>query len=102
MELLGAFCTGFFFALFLFGFVVGSNENKIEELKKENNKLRRLSELHIGRVVYACNKNSLYIGEITKIIHSERRIIITLNNDEDFSISDIYITKDDALKQLEI
>lgn len=102
MELLGAFCTGFFFALFLFGFAVGSNENKIEELKKENNKLRRLSELHIGQEVYACKSNFLRIGKITKITHSVSDDKVTLDGYREFSKSEIYLTKEDALKQLKI
>lgn len=102
MELLGAFFAGFLLALFLFNSSVGINENKIEELKKENNKLKTLGELHIGQEVYACKSNFLRIGKITKIIHSGSDDKVILDGYREFSKSEIYLTKDDALKQLEI
>ncbi|MDO4763860.1 MAG: hypothetical protein Q4A00_05710 [Flavobacteriaceae bacterium] len=103
MDLLGAFLAGFLFALFCVGSAVNSNDSKIEDLKKENNKLKSLKGLHIGQVVYAKDKNSLYIGNITGMnYHYWKENTIELNGDETFKLSDIYLTKDEVLKQLEI
>lgn len=103
MDLLGAFLAGFLLAVFLVSYAINGSDSKIEELKKENDKLKSLKGLHIGQVVYAKDKNSLYIGKITGInFHYWKHNTVELNEDETFKLSNIYLTKDEVLKQLEI
>lgn len=95
----------------LIGFIIGaiwmgSKINDIskekQRLRKENNHLKRIGAFHIGEVVCACRYNSFYMGEITKITHSESDTTIQLNNDEVFRICHIYTDKNEALQQIKI
>lgn len=82
--------------------MIKEHRGRLREFRKELNTYKRTNDLYIGQVVYGCKYNGFYMGEITKITHSERETTIELNNQEVFRICDIYTDQNEALQQIKI
>lgn len=94
--------VGCFLACWGVDSMINEHKKRLQEFRKELNTYKKIRNLHIGQVVYACKYNSFYMGEITKITHSENDTTIELNNNEVFRVCDIYIDQNEALQQIKI
>lgn len=94
--------VGFLLACHGINNVINEQKKRLQEFRKELNTYKKIRNLHIGQVVYACKYNSFYMGEITKITHSESDTTIELNNNEVFRICDTYTDQNEALQQIKI
>lgn len=102
IECIAAGVAGVFVGAIWASQEMGSKTEENAQLKQELNHLKKVGSLHIGQVVYACKFNSFYMGEITKITHSENDTTIELNNNEVFRVCDIYTDQNEALQQIKI
>lgn len=102
IECIAAGVAGVFVGVIWVGQGITAQSEENHKLKQKLNHHKKVGNLHIGQVVYACKYNSFYMGEITKITHSENETTIELNNNEVFRICDIYTDKNEALQQIKI
>lgn len=102
IECIASGLLGFFLGATWMASDVDNVSKEKEQLKKENNHLKRIDNLHIGQIVYACKHNAFYMGKITSIVYRDSSITIRLDCKETFDIKNIYTDKNEALKQIKI
>ncbi len=102
IECIAAGLLGFFGGAIWMGSEINDISKEKKQLKKENNHIKSIGNLHIGQIVYACKCNSFYMGEITSIVYRDSSITIGLDCKETFDIKNIYTDKNEALKQIKI
>jgi|GEM_PF-4280194 hypothetical protein len=102
IECIAVGVTGVFVGIVLVGQGITAQSEENRKLKQELSHHKKVGNLHIGQVVYACKYNSFYMGEITKITHSTDETTIELNNKEIFRNCHIYTDKNKALQQIKI
>lgn len=102
IEYIAAGVAGIFAGAIWAGWGITAQFEENDKLKQELNHLKKVGNLHIGQVVYACKYNSFYMGEITGIVCKNTTTRIEINNEENFDIGMIYTSKDEALQQIKI
>lgn len=102
IECIAAGLIGFFIGAIWIGSEINDISKEKKQLKRENNRLKSIGNLHIGQIVYACKYNAFYMGKITGIVCKNTTTRIEINNEENFDIGMIYTNKDEALQQIKI